>query len=165
MYVRGIYLTVCLSGSRKTRRYYDLKKKETKVNRAWLESGKEYVLTSVNHCRNVIFPLLSSLFSGWLLTWESNETFGVRTKVIPIEVFCIADSECVIFTSICCLQEGWPENISQLSDIIYTVHVIFLSGGKTRETIEQLFCFLLSPLIPTMKAITWKSLLEIATQW
>lgn len=73
------------------------RKKETKVNRAWLESGKEYVLTSVNHCRNVIFPLLSSLFSGWLLTWESNETFGVRTKVIPIEVFCIADSECVIF--------------------------------------------------------------------
>lgn len=87
------------------------------------------MLTSVNHCRNGIFPLLSSLFSGWLLPWESNETFGVRTKVIPIEVFCIADSECgILFTSICCLPEGWPENISQLSDIIYTVHVIFLSS-------------------------------------
>lgn len=124
------------------------------------------MLTSVNHCRNVIFPLLSSLFSGWLLPWESNETFGVRTKVIPIEVFCIADSECVmLFTSICCLQEGWPENISQLSDIIYTVHVIFLLWQETRESIEQLFCFLLSPVIPIMEAITWKSLLVIAAQW
>ena len=49
MYVRDMYIIVCLSGSRKTRRYYDLKKKKKKKKdkgKQQLKSAREYMLTS-----------------------------------------------------------------------------------------------------------------------
>lgn len=48
MYVRDMYIIVCLSGSRKTRRYYDLKKKKKKKDKGkqQLKSAREYMLTS-----------------------------------------------------------------------------------------------------------------------
>lgn len=54
MYVREMYIIVCLSGSRKTRRYYDLKKE--KKNQV-----RNIYLPQVNHCRNVISPLAIKL--------------------------------------------------------------------------------------------------------
>lgn len=66
---------------------------------------------SSDHCRNVIFPLPSqSLFPGWLLRWESNETFGVRTELIPIKFFCIADSVIFIYSHLLPTREWSREH-------------------------------------------------------
>lgn len=66
---------------------------------------------SSDHCRNVIFPLPSqSLFPGWLLRRESNETFGVRTELIPIEFFCIADSVIFIYSHLLPTREWSREH-------------------------------------------------------
>lgn len=68
MYVRDMYIIVCLSGSRKTRRYYDLKKKKKKKDKGkqQLKSAREYMLTSSDHCRNVIFSPLAIKLVFWM---------------------------------------------------------------------------------------------------
>lgn len=88
------------------------KEKSDKVNnRLRLKSSKGHVSGSSDHCRHVIFPLPSqSLFPGWLLRRESNETFGVRTELIPIEFSCIADSVIFIYSHLLPTREWSREH-------------------------------------------------------